>query len=486
MHTRIILLLTILSLTFLVNGQEKWDLKRAVEYAWANNISVKQSDIQLRFAELNTKLAKGQQLPNANFSTNTGLQWGRSIDPTTNQFTTTQLLYQGFNLNFGVDIYNWSRLKNNVIASRYELDAAKADVDKVKNDLALNIATYYLQALLGREQMNIARVQMEQTRTQLGVTRKRVEAGDLPELNALILESQFATDSANYIVAKNTADMTLLTMKGLLNLDAALPFDIVTPSVEGIPIDPIGELQPDIVYKLAVTNQPLQKANELRLKSLAASIKSARASLYPSLQFGGSLGTNFANTNSKVTNVVFTGYTPAGPNGPVANINGTNYPILTPEFAVTTGNKSFSEIWTGWGTQVDNNFRQNLGISISVPIANGGLARINHERAKLNYKNAETVKELSDQTLKNNIYTAYANAVAALEKFNATRISVSSTQKTMEFSQKRYDLGLLSTFDLITAQNNYTRAKLDMAYSQFDYVFKMKVLEFYKGLGIRL
>jgi len=466
-------------------AQEKWDLRRCVEYAWANNLTVRQSEIQAEIAETQWKQDKWAQYPSASFNTNSGLQFGRSIDPTTNQFTSNRLLFQSFSFNAGVDVFNWHRLKNNVIASMYAYQAAKADIDKARNDVALNVATYYLQVLLARKQAEIARVQMEQSRNQMLVTRRKVEAGSLPEVDALTLEGQYANDSANYLSALATADQNLLTLKAALNLDAALPFDIETPPVDEIPVEPIMELMPDKVFETALRHQPAQKANQLRLQSLEASVKSARAWLYPTISIGGGLATNFASSNNKITGMNFTGYQ-ADPFGPVVDVGGTMYPLLSPQFEITQGKKSFGELWTGWGTQIDNNFRQNIGITISVPILNGGAARFNLQRSKWNLKNAQIVKEQTDQTLKNDIYSAWYSATAALQKFNATQTTVAVAQKSYDFAVKRHELGLLNTFDLITSQNNLTRAKLDMLFAQFDYVFKMKVLEFYKGLGIRL
>lgn len=486
---RILLPIFSLIIFFNASAQDKWDLRRCVEYAWANNISVRQSDIQARLAEVQLNQDKWARYPSTNFSTSAGLQFGRSIDPNTNQFTSgsSMLLFHSFQLQAGVDIFNWHRLKNNVLASQYELQASRADVDKIKNDVALNVATFYLQVLLGRKQADIARVQMENSRNQMMVTRRKVEAGSLPEVDALSLEGQYANDSSNYITAQTTADQTLLDLKALLYLDAALPFDIVTPpGVDAVPMEPILELLPDKVYETALKNQPAQRANELRLQSLAAFARAARALKYPSISIGGGLGSQFSNSNQKITGFQFIGYSPADPFGPVANVGGTFYPILSPEYNITQGKKGFGELWDGWGTQIDNSFRQNIALTIQVPILNGGQAKFAYQRAKLNLANGELTKNLADQTLKNDIYKAYYQATAALQKFNATAVTVTAAQKTYDFAVKRHELGLLNTFDLITSQNNLTRAKLDNALAQFDYVFKMKVLEFWKGLGIRL
>lgn len=487
----VLLQLCLLSATF---SQEKWDLKRCVEYALANNISVKQSDIQARLADVDLKQDKWSQYPNADFNTFTGLRLGRNINPITNSYEQDQFLTQSFDLNAGVTVFNWHRIRNTIVASRYKSDAAGMDVEKVKNDIALNVATNYLQVLLSRQQLDIARIQMQQTHAQTLIARKRVDAGAIPELDALTLEGQYASDSSNYIGAQATADQNMLLLKAVLNVDAGQPFDIETPPVDQIPVESILELQPEAVYQLGLKSQPAQKANALRIQSQDAGLKAARANFYPTLSFGGALGTTFGSSNKKITGVIDKGYQPSFTvdlNGnpkfaTIADVNGTEYAVKNYSYEFQTGKKTFGERWDGWGSQLSDNFRQSLGFTVSVPINSGGNAKFNYERSKLNLKNAEVTKELADQTLKNDIYKAYYSASAALQKFNATKTSVAITQKTYDFAVKRFDLGLLNTFDLITSQNNLTRAKLDQATAQFDYVFKIKVLEFYKGQGIKL
>jgi outer membrane protein len=463
-------------------AQDKWDLRRCVDYALSNNLTVQQTSLQAEVADVNQKQTRWSQYPTADFSTNTGLQWGRSIDPTTNQFTSNQLLYQGYNLSAGVTVFNWHRIRNNIIAADLSSDAAKMDVEKIKNDIALNVATYYLQVLLSRQQIQIASVQMQQTKEQLQVTRKRVDAGAAPELDALTLEGQYATDSSNYISAKATGDQNLLLLKQVLNIDAGQFFDIATPPVEQIPVEPILQLQPETVFEIALKSQPAQKANELRLRSFEAAMRASRAAMYPTISIGGSLGTNFSSAN-KNTGQVVNGYVPSPY---YADVNGIPYTVHVPDIEFVQTKRGFADRWNGWGTQMNNNFRQSLGFSIAVPINSGGTARFGYQRSKIELKNAELTKALANQTLKNDIYRAYYNASAALEKFNAAKLTYDITQKSYAVAQKRFDVGLLSTFDLLISQNNRNRAQYDMAAAQFDYVFKMKVLEFYKGQGIKL
>lgn len=463
-------------------SQDKWNLQRCVEYAWANNITIKQSQVQAELAEVDLKQNQWSQYPSLDFNTSTGMQWGRSIDRTTNTYTTVSGIYQSFNASAGVTVFNWNRIKNNILASRYARDAANMDVEKGRNDVALNVATYYLQVLLARQQMEIARVQMAQTKSQIDFTRKKVDAGAVPELDALTLEGQYATDSSNYISAIANVDQAMLTLKIALNVDAGAIFDIENPPIEQIPVEPILQLQPETVFQIALKAQPAQKANQLRIQSLTTAIKAAKSLSYPTISIGGGLGTNFQNSTKGFSPPFLAGVDTVG----YADAGGPQYKVYVPVYSQNQYKKSFGQWWDGWGSQINGNFGQNFGIQISVPILSGGQARFAHQRSKLNLKNARVTQELIDQTLKNDIYKAYYSASAAMQKFNASQTSVDITQKTYDFASKRYELGLLNTYDLLITQNNLTRAKLDRASAQFDYVFKMKVLEFYKGQGIKL
>jgi len=464
----------------MVSAQEKWDLRKCVEYAVTNAISVKQADIQKRLAEISLKQNKYSRIPNANFDANGGYQFGRSINPATNLYTSDNLSFTQFNLNADITIFNWNRIANNITAATYESDAAIADVDKAKNDIALAVATAYLQALLAKVQINITDVQLQQTKSQLSDTRKRVDAGALPELNALDLEAQASRDSANLITAKANYEQSLLNLKAYMNYDFALPFDIVEPDVQNIPVESIAELQPDVVYQIALKNQPAQKANELRYKSLVYSSKAARSALYPTLSGFGGLSTNASNQGIPVFgDPIFQGYAPRDQYPDLVTVNGSVYTVESPKIIVPQSKRS-------WSNQINNNFQQNVGIALRVPIFNSYQARSNYERSKVDIKNQEIVKEQADQKLKQDIYTAYTTAVAALQKFNASQSSVATAQRAYDIASKRYGVGLLSTLELIISQANLNRAKIDLANAQYDFVFKMKVLEYYKGQGIKL
>lgn len=453
--------------------QKKWSLKDCVEYATQNNISVKQADVQARIAALQYKQAKQFQLPTANFGTALFPQFGRTIDRTTNTFSNTEIFNQNFGLQGNVDIYNFGRIKNNIAASEFNAKAALADVEKAANDVSLNVCIYFLQVVSSYKQLDILSTQILQTKNNLEITKKRVEAGSLPELNALQLESQLATDSSSYIAAKTNFDQNILNLKGLLNLDAAEPFDVFIPSTESFVVENLIDLQPDFIFQSAINNQPAIKANQLRIKSLEKTLLTNQSALYPSITGSYSLFTNYTNKAVEINSITLknelTGFT---------TVNGNNYNVYSYSADFTTKK-------TGYLKQLENNFGQSLGISLNIPIFNYGQTRNNIEQSKLNIKNANLIETQIEQKLKTDIYTAYSNAANILQKVNASKKQVELLEKTFDFANKRHTNGLLSVFDLLTAQNNLQRAKSQYLADQYEYIFRMKLLEFYKGNGIK-
>jgi len=462
---------------------DKWNLQRCVEYAAKNNISVKQADVQARLAALEVDRTKLSQYPTANANTNLGTQFGRSIDPTTNQFTTTQLLFQGINVNMNVPVFNWGALKADRQIAGFNAQAAITDIERISNDVSLSIATFFLQVVAAKQQIAIAEVQIGQTASQLGFTRKRVEAGALPELSSAEIEAQLARDSTALVSAKASFQQAVIQLKAAINLDMSVSFDVEIPAVDNIPLQPLGELDPAVLYQLALNNQPAQKVGDLRIKSAEVSIKRAKSEFYPTISAFGGLGTNFANSANTITGANIIG---TRPTSNFVTVNNQNYQVFQPDIQLTSSKRNFFQMWNGWGGQLEQNFRQNFGINIQVPIFNAGAAKLGYERSKLNLKTAQISRQQADLTLQQNIYQAHTNAMAAIQRFHASDKSVEASQKAYDYARKRFEAGLSNTLDLITNQNNLLRAKLDRLNNQFDYIFRIKLLEFYKGQGIKL
>jgi outer membrane protein len=459
-------------------SQDKWDLKRSVEYALANNISVKQADVQARIAALNLNQSRLTQIPTLGFDGSLGLNAGRTQNPFDFSVSNESNVSGSFSLSSSVTLFNWFRIRNTIAANRLEAEASKTNIDKVKNDISLNVAAAYLQALLNKEQVSASELQVKLTLAQLENTRKLVIAGSVPELNAAELEAQLARDSATLVGAQQTAAVSLLQMQALLNLDAAQPFDITSPPVELIPVEPLSELQPESVFQLAVANMPLQRVNQLRVQAANKNVAATRGAMMPAISAYGRLGTAY---NNKLQEVY--GRTPYGgvDSSAFVSIANQNYKVYAPFVGVNNLVRTPS-----FFSQMDKSFGQSIGLSLAVPIFNQGQLRTQHNRAKLDLRNVELQQELDNQTLKQDIYKAYTDATASFQKYIAGIKSVETSQKAFDFATKRYNIGLLNTIDLLTNQNNLFKAKIDKLTAQYDYVFKLKVLEFYKGNGIKL
>ena len=461
-------------ITFLANAQDssKWDLERCVNYAIQNNITVKEADVQARIAHLQTILNNAQTIPTLAFNTQAGENFGRSIDPTTNQYTTNSVFFQTYSLTTGITLFNFFSIKNNRLFARTDEAGYRIGVDKVRNDISLNVAASYLQYLLSIEQANAAKVQIAQTQSQLDNTQKLVDAGSLPELSAAQLQAQLATDSSTYITANGTAEQNRIGLMGLLDLDASTAFEVSLPDIDKIPLEALSALQPGYVYDLALHNQPLQKADSLHIKAAQYSVKSTRGAMYPTLSFFGQLGSNYASTFQEFKGEQLFGldtvFTHAG--------DYITTPNVEPVYAKPNYIRQVGTI----------NFSQAVGLSLNIPIANNKILKSNYERAKLNVENLQLQARQDNVTLQQNVYQAYSNAVSAYEKFNATTKADSIQQYALGLAKKRYEIGVLSTIDYITTQNNAFTATINALSARYDFVFKMKVLEFYKGFGIKL
>lgn len=472
-HFCLIFLILLLSLKGF--GQEKWSLQQCVDYALKNNVSVKQSDVQARITAITAKQGQASLYPNLTGSINSSYQHGLTTNPTTNILESASYLSGNMNLQASYNIFNWNARKNTIAANNLNLKADEIGIDKAKNDISLAIANAFLQVMLRREQARISELQMNQSKAQLSNTRKLVNAGSQPELNAIQLEAQLAKDSSALLQANALIQQSLINLKAYLNYDFELPFDIAAPSVDDIPIENITDVQPDAVYLLALQTQPLQKMYSVRIEAAGKEVKAARGYMYPGLAAFGGMSTRVINSKRPIP-----GLLPDKPDGSYVKVDGTQYPVYSPSFGIVgySGTPLFK--------QLNQNFGQDIGVGINFSIFNNFTSRTQWERAKANVSQLKLQNEQENLNLKANIYNAYQDAFSSFQKYQSSQRTVAYSQKALDISKKRFDIGLLGTLDYIITQNNLYLAQIEEVSNQYDFVFKMKVLEFYKGQGIKL
>lgn len=475
---KVFLGLLTLSALIVQSQDNKWDLKRCVEYAREHNVQVRQQHIQANLAHLDYTQAKYSQLPNLNGSLQGGWNFGRSVDQVNYTYSTQTFFQTNASLSSNVTLFNWFSRINTTRANKLTSEAERLQEEKIKNDVSLNVANLYLQVLFNIQQADINQTRLKQSRAQFDNTRKQVDAGALPELNAVELEAQLGVDSANWIQAKTNIELSILQLKNALNLPADTTFSIETPPVESIPVDNILEESPGAIYELALNSLPQFRANDLRLQAAERRHKAAKGQLLPSISA-------YAQLNTLSNNRTMEGYGNFVELNPIIGTVGTLPGAL--EVNSILKQRMYSDYRnTNFLKQYSNNFGQNLGFSVSVPIFNGLQARNNVQRQKLSIQSQQITLEQDKLNMKRDIYDAHQQALGAFEKYHASVKSVESAQKAFDFATRRYEIGVLQTIQWLNNQNTLAEAKINALIAQFDYVFKMKVLEFYKGQGIKL
>lgn len=462
------------------HAQDVWSLQRCIDYARSHNIQIKQQVLQKNLAELQLKQNILSQYPTLNGSADYGYNFGRSIDPTSNQFVGSRLSFGGLNLNAGITLFSWFQKRNTIAAGKYSSKAAEEILENMRDNISLNVANAYLQILLAEEQEAVSVQQVGLTQSQLDNTRKQVEAGALPESNEADLEAQLARDSATYITNKNNVILAVLQMKALLNLDFRTTFIPEKPDMAKIPILNIARLTPEEIYQSAIQKQPQILSDSLQVLAAEKRVAATKATLYPSLSLGAGLGTNYSsNFQHPVGETIVT--VPPAPIGTV-DVNGSSYTVnsLPQHFS----SPKFEQ--PKLPRQMHDNLRENVGLSLNIPLFNGLQTRSQIEQSKIDLDNQKLVHEQDLLTLKQDIYQAFANAHASLENYVASQKTLKSSQTAFYYAQQRYNVGLINSLDFLTSQNNLFQAENDLIAKHYDYIFKMKILEFYKNLNITL
>jgi outer membrane protein len=460
------------------SAQETWSLERCIQYAQENNLSVKQAQANVKTALLSERQAKTSRLPNVSAQINAGKQFGRTIDPVTNLFSSVDNAYNSIGISAGIPLFNGGQIHHSVKQATWDAQAAQADADQTVNDLALQIAQAYLSILLAEEQLQNAQERVSQSSEQLNQTQKLIDAGTLPMADRYNILAQLAQGEQAAVQAQNSLDLNHLALKQLLQLEPDYDLQIERPAFT-IPTDANPDeyaLSP--LYSTALGTQPNIRAADFRIKSAEEGIYVAKSAYWPSVSLGLNMSTNYSSTYRL----------PEGfdklvePPIPV-RIDGEDRIM---QFIGDTSFIPYNIQTVDYLDQIDQNFGQSVGITVSIPIYQNGRVRLSVERARLNVVNAQLQQNQVQQQLKNDIQTAIANARAGRRQLDAAQKTYDATKIAFENTGKRHQLGAVNTLDLTTARNNLDIAENDLAVAKYDYLFRLKILDFYLGKPITL
>ncbi len=453
-----------------------WSLQQCITYALQHNLDLSENVLNERLAALRYEQSKASRIPTFNADFSGGNSYGRSIDPTSNQFVNQGFFFNNMSLNSQVLVFGWFQKKNEILQNDFAARAAKELYAQLGDNIALNVANTYLRILLAQEQLKVAEEVIQTDLAQLKRTQLFVASGSLPQLNIEQMLAQVASDSSAFINAKTEEQLAILEMRALLNLDFYTPFAIETPNLQTNQLALSDQIpEPADLYEVAQQQQHRLKAQLYNVLSAQKGVLQAKALRYPSLFLGGNLSTSYSSQFKEVTGQTIVGQRTLGN----VEVAGTQYPITTPEY-------DFTSRTIPYGLQLDNNLRSNIALTLSIPIFNGWQVKTGVQQAQIQLYNQEIAMDRAKQQLQQDVHTAVLQARAAQQQYSAAISAERAAGRALEFAIKRYNIGMLSTFEYTQTQNNYNQASYRALAAKYEMIFKMKVLDFYQGQSIKL
>ena len=439
------------------SSRKVWTLEDCINHAIKENLNIKQLQVQKENAEIDVNTAKMSRLPNLNASA--GQNWNFQRAQIADRASVNQTLSNSnLSISSSVPIFTGFQINNQIAKSKLDLAAAIQQLERAKENIALNVASLYLQVLFNKELLKVSEEQLALTTQQVQRTKILVEVGTVPESQLFDIEAQVAKDEVSVIQTKNSLTLSLLDLTQSLELEMTSFFDIETPIIENVVKDYLSSmLPPNVIYANAIGIKPIIKEQELRLESSKKSLKIAEAGYYPKLNLNLSYGNSYS-------------YNHTGEGETTTSSDGLSY---------TWRNQPFSE-------QFKNNARESIGLSLSIPIFNRFQVRNQVRSARLNIQNQQYVLDNTRKNLYKEIQTAYTDATSAQEKYKASVRSVAASEKSFKYAQERYEVGKSSVFEFNEAKTRLVQSQSEQIQAKYDYIFRTKILDFYNGVEIKL
>ncbi|KKB55408.1 TolC family protein [Parabacteroides gordonii] len=424
---------------------KQWSLEECIRYAIENNIDLKQRELEQQSREVDLHTSKYSWLPSLNASVGENFGFGRSeskdgLIVDRNSANTTAGIQLSMPL---LDL----KIPSDIAARKLDLKASFETLNKAKEDLSINVASYFLQALYNKEMLKIAELQVALSSEQVTKTEALYNAGKVPVSQLYDMKAQLAKDEVTLTESKNNVKLALLDLAQSLELERdGENFDILEPETgDAVEQYMSSIIPPDQVYDHAVGFKPQIKEQEYLLESQKKMLKVAQAGYYPKLNFSA-------------------GYS----NGYYHNFGDGDY-----------NNASFSD-------QLKNNGQKSVGFSLSIPIFNRFQVRNSVRSARINIHNRELMMENSKKTLYKEIQQAYYNATAAQEKYVSSDKSVDASKIAFSYAEERYGAGKSTVFEYSEAKTKYAQSLAEQTQSKYNFIFRAKILDFYNGTPITL
>lgn len=415
-----------------------WSLRQCIDYAIEHNIDIQRAKNLTDQSTVDVNTAKWSRLPNVNGSASQNWSWGRGTSPKDNtikdNINSSQL---GFGAQTDIPIFTGFRLPNQYSLSKLNLKASIEDLNKAKEDLSINVASTYLQALLDLELRNIAQKQTEISKAQWNRLKELFNEGKASTAEVVEAEARVSQDEMNAVKAENAYKLSLLNLSQLLELPNPEKIELEAPVDEVVftSLSPI-----DDIYLQSINNKPVVKAAQYRLSGSDKEIKIAQSGYYPELNLNAGLSTGYYSIDG-----------------------------IAPE---------------GFKTQLKSNLRKYVGLSLNIPIFNRFETRNRIRKAKLQKIGQALILDNTKKALYKEIQQAWYNALTAESKYNASLSSVEANQKSFQLISEKYANGKATSIEYNEAKFNLTKAQSEKVQSKYNYLFSSKIINFYKGIPI--
>ncbi len=433
-----------------LTAQKKWSLRECVDYAVKHNLQVIQNEYSKQIQDSNLKMAKKEYLPSVSANMSNNVSFGQT------SFGTGSLRNDRFSnsANLGADIlvYNNGRLEKNIRKIQFDVEASQYDIETIKNDISLQIAQQYLTTLLNKEIVKISQSAVDNAQKQYDRAKITTQVGTTAQTVLAEAEAGLAREKQNLKTAEINVGRSLFALAQLLQLPDYKNFDVED-------VDVPDQLAPELrsideVLNTAYETQPQVKAAESRIKSAEAQIEVTKTAFWPTITASAGIGSFYNN----LLNTSYTGYDQLG--------NPTKEP--------------------GFFQQYKDNFGQQAGVSVNVPIFNKGITKLQVEQAKINESIAKNSLEQQKQTVRQNVQKAQFDVDANYEAYLAALEAAKSTKLALDFADKSYAAGRSTIYDVNIARNNYANAEGSVSQAKFNYLFSLKLLNFYAGIPLSL
>ena len=422
-----------------IQAQQIWSLEDCIDYALKNNISLKQSELNIELNKNEYFQSKMELLPSVNISNSFNNNRGRYINPFTNEFDeeVSSSLNLSYNSNFS--LFNGFKNINQIKKAANESLKSIYDLESAQNDLISSIALSYLQILFNEELYQTSESQLDLTKNQENRIKTLVEAGSIAQGELLNIQSQLALEEQQLIQAENQLNLSKLQLAQLLELNQYENLNVLKLDIKV----PIFKIQNNINtdYAIALNTQSSIKSSELQINSAIYDLKIAKANYLPNLSIGHRISTLYLDN----VDDMFT----------------------------------FNE-------QLENNQQSAIYLSLNIPIFNKWSVRNSVAQSKIQIENSQLNAQQAKNQLRKNMEQAYADQLAAYKKYQATQKAVIAFKEAFTYINERYELGMVNSYEFNESKNKLISAESDELRAKYDLIFKVKLYEFYTSLKFEL